>query len=379
MTIDLDSLATPTGASQDMIDDFYTGKLWDGGLAGSPLKIGRLVAPAEFARMRGAVPTTRRGLYIVKTSDDLYLENCFLLSPTGFRSTGAIGHRRFKPDQVPGMHSKPYPGALCLVGTAQGGEAFILGFWNPPSTIATEGDDYTNETTPGVVDDKDARTAGDWLLRTENALLNLKRGGSLVIECGATIRQTLNPDNGNHFTQARSRIDVSEGYKLTRNRLKDTERETLSTEEFFDKILQRGQSATRIRVRNGRISSSTRYELSIAEVNYATITDPIVSFKARERYFDDGSWIAEGPKYQWGGDGADEPIVLGNALADIISDLCDIIGAIKVPTAWGPSGTPLPPTAIDLYSKVKRKLDNFKSDYIFATKKPKSLRLVSDD
>jgi hypothetical protein len=376
--MDLDSLAVSAGTNQDMIDDFYTGKLWDDGLDGSPLKIGRLVAPAEFARLRGTVPTTKRGLYIVKTTDDLFLENCFLLSPVGFRSTGSVGQRRFKPDQVPGMHSKPYPGALCLVGTSQGGMAFILGFWNPPSTVATEGDDYTNETTPGVVDDRDARTAGDWLIRTENGLLNLKRGGSLVLECGATIRQTLNPDNGNHFTQSKSRIDVSEGYKLTRNRLKDTERETLSTEEFFDKILQRGQTATRIRIRNGRVSSSVRHELSIAEVNYATITDPIVSFKARERYFDDGSWVAEGPKFQWGGGDADEPIVLGNVLADIISDLCDIIGSITVQTAWGPSIRVLIPTPLDLHSKIKSKLKNFKSDYMFATKSPKSLRLVSD-
>ena len=77
--------------------------------------------------------------------------------------------------------------------------------------------------------------------------------------------------------------------------------------------------------------------------------------------------------WQWssgtGGSGASEPIVLGNALVSVIKSLSKIIQGIKVPTAWGPSGTPLPPTPTDLIG-LEGDLDDILSDYMFSTKKP---------
>ncbi len=122
------------------------------------------------------------------------------------------------------------------------------------------------------------------------------------------------------------------------------------------------------------MDDDVRHEFSVAEVNFQVPTDPITTTRARERYFADGSWTAEGPKYQWGGDDADEPIVLGNALVDVIKELSRIIKQLKVPTAWGPSGTPLPPTPTDLLA-LENNLDDILSEYMFTTKEPFSFGL----
>jgi hypothetical protein len=45
----------------------------------------------------------------------------------------------------------------------------------------------------------------------------------------------------------------------------------------------------------------------------------------RETYYDDGSWVGEGQKYQFGGKGADEKALLGNKVVDLFKDLIDIV------------------------------------------------------
>ncbi|KKK68352.1 hypothetical protein LCGC14_2944930, partial [marine sediment metagenome] len=159
------------------------------------------------------------------------------------------------------------------------------------------------------------------------------------------------------------------GYRASRGRVHKEFPEALAEEEFFDRILQRGSTSIAVRIRNGKVDDTVRRELTVAKVDFAVPTDPVETILARESYLNDGSWISEGPKYQWGGSSADEPVVLGNALVTIIKRLSSIIRAIKVPTAWGPSGTPLPPTPTDLIS-LDNDLDDILSNYMFTTKEP---------
>lgn len=351
--------------SEDLIDSFFSGDMWSSGVPGAQVLIGRIQQESQPAVGQDGV--TKRNLYSVRTTQGHVIPDCFLLSSSAFGAFGTDPGVRFRPDEMPGQYSKPYPGSLCVVVTSNGGAAFIVGFFNPPTTTTVASDPNTGETKPGSVDDAEARSSGDWIVRTEASLLNMKRMGAIVIQSGASIRQTMNPLDGTYFSQCKRRIDVSEGYRAERSRVQKSSPEALSTEEFYDKILQRGRSSVRVRIRNGQVDSSVRHEVMISDVNYAVPTDPVTTDLARSAYDSDGSWFAEGPKFQWGGRSADEPIVLGNKLVAALEKLIGIIGNIRVNTAWGPSTTPLPPTPIDLQA-LENELGDILSEYMFTTR-----------
>lgn len=365
MILSLDSLNETDGESEDLIDDFFTGRMWEGGLPGGQVLTGVIQQESPLAPRQESV--VKRNLYVVRTTQGHMIPDCILLSPHAY---GTTSKNRFDADKLPGQYSKPYAGAFCVVLTSNGGVAFIAGFWNPPTqTSPNETDKVTSETNPGSIDDVDARTNGDWIIRSEKGLINVKRMGAIIIESGASIRQTMNPLDGTHFSQCKTRLDIAEGYRASRGRVHKEFPEALAEEEFFDRILQRGSTSIAVRIRNGKVDDTVRRELTVAKVDFAVPTDPVETILARESYLNDGSWISEGPKYQWGGSSADEPVVLGNALVTIIKRLSSIIRAIKVPTAWGPSGTPLPPTPTDLIS-LDNDLDDILSNYMFTTKEP---------
>jgi len=367
--VEMDSLHAGSDVGSDLIDDFFTGGMWEGGLPDGPVLIGRIQQEARSAP--GQKATSKQTLYSVRTNQGHVIPDCILLSQSSY---GSFTKNKFSPDRQPGQHSKPYPGALCVIVTANGGAAFIIGFFNPPTTIETENDEFTTETNPGAVEDTEARSPGDWIVRTEDASINVKRMGAVVIESGASIRVTMNPRDGTHFSQARTRIDIAEGYSSRQGRIRNTSPESLSQYDYYDKILQRGRTSLRVTVKNGEVSGSVRREVSLTNVNYLTPSSPIETLLSRDRLLDDGGWISEGPKYQWGGSGADEPIVLGNALVTILKRLSSIIKQIKVPTAWGPSGVPLPPTPVNL-TQLENDLDDILSEYMFTTKSPANLSL----
>jgi len=364
MTLDLDSLHSSDGADNDLIDSYYTGRLWNGGLPDGQILTGRIQQQATPTSTQEDV--TKQNLYVVRTTQGHLIPDCICLSPASY---GSSTKNTFSATKQPGVYSKPYTGAFCVVATSNGGAAYIIGYFNPPTTARLDDDGTTTDSNPGSADDVDAQTQGDHIIRSENSIFNMKRLGAILVESGASIRQTMNPSDGTYFTQAKRRTDVSEGYMLARSRIDENQPETLSTEDFFDKLLQRGSKSTRVRIKNGKVDSSAVRELTVTEVNFVTPASPIETIKARERYFSDGSWVAEGPEFRWGGSLADEPVVLGNALVAVIKELSRIIKGIKVSTAWGPSGTPLPPTPTDLVT-LENDIDKILSDYMFATKKP---------
>jgi len=67
------------------------------------------------------------------------------------------------------------------------------------------------------------------------------------------------------------------------------------------------------------------------------------------------------------GKGADESAVLGDSLVKTLEELIDQINKIMVPTAWGPSGTPINKPAFLL---IKAKLRNFLSKFVKVKKSP---------
>jgi hypothetical protein len=171
-------------------------------------------------------------------------------------------------------------------------------------------------------------------------------------------------------TRAQNVNEQADGYRRARGRIQvgKTAPETLAVDEYFDQV---GPSATRIRVRHGRLDGHGRRELTISKVTYAggSVSGQI---QLRETYNDDGSWVGEGQKYQFGGKGADQKALLGNVVVGLLKDLIDILKNLKVNTAWGPSAVPVADTIAKLTKLQSDYLDSGKvfSDYIFLSKQP---------
>ncbi|KKK56320.1 hypothetical protein LCGC14_3065700, partial [marine sediment metagenome] len=54
---------------------------------------------------------------------------------------------------------------------------------------------------------------------------------------------------------------------------------------------------------------------------------------------------------------ATEPVVLGNVLMELLTEILDLIISHTHPTGTGPSGPPLPPELLQ-FNRVKRKLES---------------------
>lgn len=292
-----------------------------------------------------------KGVYRFSSTCGIVVQDAHVLSPDADIKGG-------------GEHSRPRQGSTCVaVMTTNGAQCFIIGFSRSPTV-----DDESNEApTVGTPDDSD--TSGDKVYKTAGgASFILKRGGAVIIEGGPGTGVILNPLNNQMSLRSANFRQNADGYLSKRGRVApgSTEAPTTHEEAFLHQV---GPAYDRLRVRHGTLKGEARRELELAAVKVVA-SQEIATIKTRETYNADGSWIGEGPKYQWGGDGADEPAVLGLQLVEAFSTLIDIIKQLKVGTAWGPSTPPIPPTPIDL-EKLKSQLsDKILSTFAFFSKKP---------
>jgi hypothetical protein len=268
-----------------------------------------------------------------------------------------------------GAHFKPAEGSLCVALAGPGGSVWIVGFHLPPRF------DQTGQAAPVIGDAADEAgplnaVAGDKVLRSDgDAALLLKRGGSALVQGGPGATTTWLKQSNTVSTRAQNINEHADGARRVRGRIKvgKTDPETLAVDQFTDQV---GPSATRVQLRHGHLDGSARRELTLSQVSYAggAVTGTV---KLRETYNDDGSWVGEGPKYQFGGKDADENALLGNVVTSLLKDLIDIVKNLKVNTAWGPSATPVADTLAKLTKLQADYLDNgkIKSDYIFLSKR----------
>lgn len=297
---------------------------------------------------------TRPGIYRFSSTDGIVVNDAHILSPD-YDTKGT------------GEHTKPRPGSTCVaVMTTNGAQCFIIGFSRSP-TVDDQSDDPP---VVGVPDDSD--TSGDKVYKTANgASFVLKRGGAVIIEGGPGTGVILNPLNNQMSLRSTNFRQNADGYLSKRGRVTpgSTEPATSHEEAFLHQV---GPTYDRMRTLHGTFDSNARKRFELAAVKIVSSKE-IVSIKTRETYFADGSWIGEGPKYQWGGDSADEPAVLGKQLVEVFNTLIGIIENLKVSTAWGPSGPPLPPTPIDLENLKSQLSDKILSTFAFFSKKPPTL------
>jgi len=266
-----------------------------------------------------------------------------------------------------GEVTRPRAGSPCVVAVSNdGGQGYVIGFIQVPE-FDEDGDDD-----PSVGNPNENTVAGDKVYKTAGgASLILKRGGTVIVEGGSGVGVILNPLNRTLSMRCTNYQSSADGYRSAMGRKErgSTEPETLHVEDFSSQV---GASFDRLRIEHGTLSSNARRQLSLSAVTIASSKETGI-IKTRETYYNNGSWVGEGPKYQWGGSGADEPAVLGNALVEAMEELMDIIRDLKVNTAWGPSTPPLPTTLAAL-NQLKSKLSgNILSTFLLFTKDPPSL------
>ena len=296
----------------------------------------------------------REGTYRFSSSCGIVVNDAHVLSPDADIKGG-------------GEHTRPRAGSTCVaVMTTNGAQCYIVGFSRSP-TVDDESDDP-----PSVGSPEDSDTSGDKTYKTSGgASFILKRGGAVIVEGGPGVGVVLNPLNNQMSLRSSNFRQNADGYLARRGRAApgSTDAPTTHEEVFLHQV---GASYDRIRLRHGTVEGDIRRELELAAVKIVSSKE-IVTVKTRELYNADGSWIGEGPKYQWGGSSADEPAVLGNALVTAISKLIDIITQLKVGTAWGPSSPPLPPATVDLAQLKAELSDKILSTFAFFSKTPPSL------
>ena len=269
-----------------------------------------------------------------------------------------------------GSHARPKDPSTAVAVSGRGGAIFIVGF-NRPATWSEQSDDAP---TVGVVEDNNA--PGDKSFSTKHgARLLLKEGGAVVIEAGPGTSITLNPINNQCSMLSANMASAADGYLSSHGRVTpgSTDPETTHIEDMYDQV---GTSYSRVRLRHGTISDSTRRELTVADVTEIG-TNRTGVLKTRETYDKDGSWVGEGPKYQWGA-GAAEPQVLGNQLVELFKDLFSTLKTLTVNTAWGPSGPPMPTFTVKLDQLEQQLSGKILSTYLFLSKSPTTLGSTTD-
>lgn len=294
---------------------------------------------------------TKPGTYRFNATDGTAPSDAMILSPDG-------------DNEGNGSDFRPRVGSACVaVMPTSMGACFIIGFWKPPLS-----NDESDEI-PTVGNAEENRIGGDKSWKTAGgAVFALKHGGSVIIEGGPGTGIILNPLNNTISVRCRNLQEIADGYQANRGRKNPgkTSPETLATVDHHDRV---GASSTRVREQTGDLPKKARREFTLSSIMQTKI-GRTGTIRIKETYYDDGSWISEGPKYQWGGKDAKEPMVLGLELSAVLKSIMKIISNIRVPTAWGPSGKPLPPTPIEL-SQLSSELDGkILSTYMFHTKKP---------
>ena len=301
----------------------------------------------------GEEQADKPGVYRFCSTDGFVVNDAHILSPDVDNEGG-------------GESTKPRPGSPCVaLMSTNGAQCFIVGFHRAP-TFDEDSDDL-----PSVGNPDDNVSAGDKVYKTSGgATLVLKRGGSLFLEAGPGVSIVCNPQNNRMTLRSANYKVVADGYLATRGRqeIGKTEPETFHREDF---LTMAGGPHDRFRVDHGNLPDDARRQLELAEVT-VVLSQTTTTVKTRETYFSDGSWVGEGPKYQWGGGDADEPAVLGNQLVEAFETLFGIIKALKVNTAWGPSTPPIPPTPIDI-DKLQNELSGkILSTFLLLSKDPVS-------
>ena len=263
-----------------------------------------------------------------------------------------------------GEDTRPRSGSPCVVAISHdGGQGFVIGFIRIP-TFDEEGDED-----PFVGNPDENKVAGDKVFKTSGgASFILKRGGAVIVEGGSGVGVILNPLNRQMSLRSSNYRIVADGYKAVRGRRDpgSTASETFHVEEFTSNV---GADFDRFTVEHSGPTKTHRRQLSLASVKDIS-SQETATIKTRETYYSDGSWVGEGPKYQWGGKSASEPAVLGNALVTAMNRLMDIIKELKVNTAWGPSTPPLPPTLIAIDQLKSELSGNILSNFLLLSKDP---------
>jgi hypothetical protein len=177
----------------------------------------------------------------------------------------------------------------------------------------------------------------------------------------------LNPINNQVSMRSTNFLHSADGYLAERGRIDpgSVKPGTISEESYLSQV---GPSYDRVTVKNGTVDEAARRQMEIASINIVAGQE-VAAVKTRETHYADGSWVGEGPKYQWG-EGADEPAVLGRQLVDVMGQLIDIVKGLQVNTAWGPSGPVLPNIVANLESLKSQLSDKILSTFAYFSKNP---------
>jgi len=263
-----------------------------------------------------------------------------------------------------GDHVRPRPGSTCVaVMTTNGAQCFIIGFSRSPAF------DEESDEIPTVGNPDDSDIAGDKVYKTSGgATLLLKRGGAVIVEGGPGVGVIMNPLNNQLSLRSSNFRQNADGYLAKRGRQQpgSTDPETVHEETFLHQV---GSTYDRTKLSHGNLDDDARRQLELAAVKVVASRE-VVTTKARETHYADGAWVGQGPKYQWGSTGSDEPAVLGQQLVEALHELIDIIKSLKVNTAWGPSTPPLPTTQVDLERLKGALSDKILSTFAFFAKNP---------
>jgi len=266
-----------------------------------------------------------------------------------------------------GFHGKPVEGSHCVAVLGPGGTCYVIGFHLPIKYDKN----LKKKITIGDASDEFGKlnnSPGDKVWFTEGgARLRILRGGSVLIGGGPGVGTSWLKEGNVMTSVAQTITEGADGFKRSIGKIKSgSEPETMGVEQYFDKT---GPSSTRTQLKYGHLANDGRRELTVSVL---ATTGPKVAgtIKFRETHYDDGSWVGEGSKFQFGKD-ADENALLGKVVVDMLKKLIGIIKDLKVNTAWGPSGPPVALAIKDLTELQSNFIDNSKilSDYIFLSKK----------
>ena len=264
-----------------------------------------------------------------------------------------------------GEVTKPRIGSMCVIcTTTDGAQPFILGFHGPARF------DDESDVAPTADAAAANQTAGDKSYTTEGGgRLMMKRGGLVSFEGGPGASLMLNPVNNRATLRSANMGLAADGYRSSRGR-KNVEGDSAETLEQSDYANQVGVSFDRVRLEHGQVDGSVRRRLTVASVVIVNGQEQ-EQVVTRETYDSSGTWVGEGPRYQWSAD-ADEPAVLGNLLLDALTKIVQAVITLQVSTPFGVSTPPVSADVIRLGTELLPKLQarEMVSDFLFFAKSP---------
>lgn len=293
---------------------------------------------------------SRKNVYRVCTTDGLYFPQARILSPDADK-------RGF------GEYSKPRNGSHCvIVTTNDGAQPFIVGFHAPDIF------DEDADVEPVADQPQTNQVAGDKTYSTEGgARFMMKRGGMVILEGGLGASLALNPVTNRATLRSSNMLLAADGLRIASGR-KNVEADSPDTLHVSDYQDQVGTSYDRVRIRHGKVASSTRREVTVSGVTFIGGREQ-EEVRYRETINSSGEWVGEGPKYSFA-DGASERAPLGDLLMDAIAQIIQAIATLQVSTPFGATSPPISSDAIRLSTELlpRVKAGELLSDYIFFAK-----------